>query len=67
VLSANVPHSIVSEGRRQLRMADEYESISDYITSILKFHLKLRNQGHRFDEKHLLHGGRNSGLTCKQR
>ncbi|MCH7685727.1 MAG: Na/Pi cotransporter family protein [Planctomycetes bacterium] len=53
LLSGNVPHTIVSEGRRQLRMADEYESISDYITSILKFHLKLRNQGHRFDEKHL--------------
>ena len=53
LLSANVPYAIVSEGRRQLRMADEYESISDYITSILKSHLKLRNQGHRFDEKQL--------------
>jgi phosphate:Na+ symporter len=29
-------------------MADEYESISDYITTILKFHLKLDNQGHNF-------------------
>jgi phosphate:Na+ symporter len=53
LLSANVPHTIVSEGRCQLRMADEYESISDYITSILKFQLKLRDQGHRFDDKHL--------------
>ena len=53
LLSGNVPHTIVSEGRCQLRMADEYESISDYITSILKFHLKLRNQGFHFDEKHL--------------
>ena len=53
LLSGNVPHAIVAEGRRQLRMADEYESISDYITSILKFHLKLRNQGHKLDERHL--------------
>ncbi|MBT6157638.1 MAG: Na/Pi cotransporter family protein [Planctomycetaceae bacterium] len=53
LLSGNVPHTIVAEGRRQLRMADEYESISDYITSILKFHLKLRNQGHKLDARHL--------------
>ena len=52
LLSANVPHEVIEEGRRQLRMADEYESISDYIRTILKFHLKLREQGHRFDEKH---------------
>ncbi len=48
LLSANLPHDVIDEGRRQLRMADEYESISDYITSILKFHLKLDNQGHEF-------------------
>ena len=51
LLAGNVPHTIIDEGRRQLRMADEYESISDYLTSILKFHLKLRNQGHLFPEK----------------
>ncbi len=48
MLSANLPHNVIDEARRQLRMADEYESISDYITSILKFHLKLINQGHQF-------------------
>ncbi|NOZ41477.1 MAG: Na/Pi cotransporter family protein [Planctomycetes bacterium] len=48
MLSANLPHNVIDEARRQLRMADEYESISDYITSILKFHLKLNNQGHQF-------------------
>jgi len=52
LLTANVPQSIIDEGRRQLRMADEYESVSDYIASILKFHLKLRNQGHSFDQEH---------------
>ena len=48
MLASNLPHSVIDEARRQLRMADEYESISDYITSILKFHLKLNNQGHQF-------------------
>ena len=48
MLAANLPHDVIDEGRRQLRMADEYESVSDYITSILKFHLKLGNQGHQF-------------------
>lgn len=48
MMAANLPHDVIDEARRQLRMADEYESISDYITSILKFHLKLENQGHQF-------------------
>ena len=43
ILSGNIPHDVVVNGRRQLRMADEYESASDYIVSILKLHLKLRN------------------------
>ncbi len=49
LLAANLPHDVIDEARRQLRVADEYESISDYIASILKFHLKLRDQGHAFD------------------
>ena len=48
MLAANLPHNVIDEGRQQLRMADEYESISDYITTVLKFHMKLINQGHRF-------------------
>jgi len=48
MLAANLPHRVIDEGRRQLRIADELESISDYITTILKFHLKLQNQGHAF-------------------
>ena len=42
MLSGNVPHNVMNKGRMQLRMADEYESISDYITTILKLHLKMR-------------------------
>jgi phosphate:Na+ symporter len=53
LLAGNVPHTVIEEGRQQLRMADEYESISDYITSIAKFYLKLLNQGHRFSESDL--------------
>jgi phosphate:Na+ symporter len=51
LLAANAPHHVIKEGRCQLRMADEYESISDCVTSILKFRLKLDSQGHRLDEK----------------
>ncbi len=50
MLAANLPHEVIDEGRNQLRIADELESISDYIASILKFHMKLRNQGHTFDQ-----------------
>jgi len=48
LLAANLPHDVIDKGRCQLRMADEFESVSDYIASILKFDLKLRNQGHTF-------------------
>ncbi len=52
LLSGSAPHEIVEEARQQLRMADEYESVSDYITSIVKFQLKLENQGHQLDDPH---------------
>lgn len=48
LLSANVPHSVADEARLQLRMADEYESVSDYIANLDKFDRKLRRDGHRF-------------------
>jgi len=41
LLSGNVPFDVAEEGRHQLRAADEYESVSDYIVNILKSHLKL--------------------------
>lgn len=50
LLSGNVPHAVAEEARRQLRMADEYESISDYIANLDKFDRKLREAGHRFTE-----------------
>lgn len=45
ILSGSIPHDVVREGRKQLRMADEYESIGDYIANILKLHLKMQHAG----------------------
>jgi phosphate:Na+ symporter len=48
LLSGSIPHSVADEARRQLRMADEYESVSDYIANLDKFDRKLRRNGLRF-------------------
>lgn len=48
LLSGSVPHSAADDARRQLSMADEYESISNYIADLDKFDHKLRRDGHRF-------------------
>ena len=44
LLAGSVPLEVMEEGREQIRMADEYESISDYIVSILKLQIKLRKE-----------------------
>ncbi|MEZ6129408.1 MAG: Na/Pi cotransporter family protein [Planctomycetaceae bacterium] len=51
LLSGNVPHAVAEEARQQLRMADEYESISDYIANLDKFQRKLLRDGHRFTDE----------------
>ncbi len=51
LLSGNVPHSVADEARRQIRIADEYESISDYIVNLDRFDRKLRRDGYRFTEQ----------------
>ncbi|MDA8563808.1 Na/Pi cotransporter family protein [Mariniblastus sp.] len=48
--SGSVSHATAEEARRQLRVADEYESISDYIANLDKFDRKLRRDGFRFSE-----------------
>jgi phosphate:Na+ symporter len=48
LLSGNVPHIVADEARRQLRMADEFESVSDYVVDLDEFDRKLRRDGHRF-------------------
>ncbi len=42
MLSGNISHDIAESARQQLRMADELESISDYLIIILKSDLKMR-------------------------
>jgi len=48
LLSESLSHETAVEGRKQLRIVDEYESISDYVTNILKLHLRLVNAGKEF-------------------
>ena len=51
LLSGNVPHAVADEARLQIRMADEYESVSDYITNLERFDRKLRRDGCRFTRR----------------
>ncbi|MDG2207285.1 MAG: Na/Pi cotransporter family protein [Pirellulales bacterium] len=48
LLSGNVPHATAEEARLQLRMADEYESVSDYLANLEKFDQKLYDKELRF-------------------
>lgn len=43
LLSGQIPHTYTEEGRLQIRMADEYESVSDYIVDILKLYMRMNN------------------------
>jgi phosphate:Na+ symporter len=53
LLSGNVPHTVADEARTQLRLADEYESVSDYLADLEKFDRKLRRDGLRFTQSQL--------------
>lgn len=44
LLDATVPHAIAEEGRRQLRIAHEYESMSDRLAGILRSYADLRER-----------------------
>jgi phosphate:Na+ symporter len=43
MVSGQISHDVMNEARHQMRMADEYESLSDYIASVLKGLIKIRN------------------------
>jgi len=45
IMAGTITHELMNQGRRQLRMADEYESISDYIANLLKLKIKLDKAG----------------------
>ena len=42
LLSVDLSHRVAEEARTQLRLADEFESVSDYVTSVLKLYLRLQ-------------------------
>lgn len=58
LLAANISHATAEEGGQQLRVADEYESISDYVVNLDKFDRKLRRDGLRFSEEQRIDLGR---------
>lgn len=45
LLGGEVSHRVSEEARAQIRMADEYETLSDYQTSVLKGLIKIRKNG----------------------
>jgi len=47
LISGQVPRDVMETARGQMRMADEYESISDYAASVLKGLRRLRSNGLR--------------------
>ena len=52
LMAGNVTLEVMEEGRSQIRMADEYESISDYIMTIMKLNIKLRKEEMEISEVH---------------
>ena len=42
LLSVDLSHHIAKEARAQLRLADEFESVSDYVSNVLKLYLRLQ-------------------------
>jgi len=43
LVSGQVPHDITHKAHMQMRIADEYESLSDYIANVLKGIMKMRD------------------------
>jgi phosphate:Na+ symporter len=43
IMAGNITHDTMKTAREQLRMADEFESISDYIATITKLRLKMKD------------------------
>ena len=50
MMAGNITHEVMQDASSHLRMADELESISDYIQGLLKLRLKMRNTDLRFSE-----------------
>ncbi len=50
MMAGNITHEVMQDASSHLRMADELESISDYVEGLLKLRLKMRNTGLQFSE-----------------
>jgi phosphate:Na+ symporter len=50
LVSGQVPHDITKKAHMQMRIADEYESLSDYVANVLKGIKKLDELGLPLDE-----------------
>lgn len=53
LLTQELISTLTKEAQEQLRQADEYESVSDYIVLILKLHLRLKNAKLSFDKEEI--------------
>lgn len=49
MVSGQVPHDITDKAHQQMRLADEYESLSDYITNVLKCKKKMEQNNMQLD------------------
>ena len=52
LLSTSVSKSIANDAERQLRMSDDLETASDYVTQVLKLWLRMRDHNVVFDKSH---------------
>ncbi|MBN2685883.1 MAG: Na/Pi cotransporter family protein [Pontiellaceae bacterium] len=50
MVSGQVPHDITTKGHMQMRIADEYESLSDYIVNVAKGIKKMEQNNLTLDE-----------------
>lgn len=50
LVSGQVPHDVTTKAHMQMRLADEYESLSDYITNVLKAYKKLHDHDMAIDD-----------------
>jgi len=50
MVSGQVPHEITRKAHKQMRIADEYESLSDYVINVVKGLRKMEQNGLGLDE-----------------
>ena len=50
MMAGNITHEVMQDASSHLRMADELESISDYVQGLLKLRLKMRDTDLQFSE-----------------